>query len=120
MSDNYIIYLLYNTSNTSTYVGITNNPTRRLRQHNGELVGGAKYTSAKKGLGQWFFYGWIKTKGDSILIKNRSLKLEYRVKYLSRKKSGTPIEKRLKAINEILNENDDLEFELNITQILGD
>jgi len=49
MSNNYIIYLLYNTENTCTYVGITNNPKRRLRQHNGELVGGAKYTKAKKG-----------------------------------------------------------------------
>ena len=116
--DNYIIYLLYNTSNSSTYVGITNNPTRRLRQHNGELVGGAKYTKAKKGTGNWLFYGWLKAKEDFILIKNRSLKLEYRVKYLSRKSKGTPVEKRLKAINQILAENEDLMFELNLEQIL--
>jgi putative endonuclease len=98
MSNNYIIYLLYNTSNNNTYVGITNNQQRRLRQHNGELVGGAKYTKAKKGEGSWKFYGWIKSNEESILEKIRSLKLEYRVKYLSRKNKGTPIEKRLKAM----------------------
>jgi putative endonuclease len=118
MSNNYIIYLLYNTSNNSTYVGITNNQERRLRQHNGELVGGAKYTKAKKGVGSWKFYGWIKANEDSILEKIRSLKLEYRVKYLSRKSKGTPIEKRLKAINQILADNTDLTFQLNLETIL--
>lgn len=48
MNNNYIIYLLYNTKSTCIYVGITNNPNRRIRQHNGELVGGAKYTKLKK------------------------------------------------------------------------
>ena len=119
MSNNYIIYLLYNTENSCTYVGITNNPTRRLRQHNGELVGGAKYTKAKKGLGNWVFYGWIKGANDTILEKNRSLKLEYRVKFISRKSKGTPVEKRLKAVNQILEENPDLMFELNIVDILN-
>jgi len=119
MSNNYIIYLLYNTSNNNTYVGITNNQQRRLRQHNGELVGGAKYTSAKKGIGLWKFYGWIKAKDNLILEKIRSLKLEYRVKYFSRKSTGTPIEKRLKAINKILEENIDLTFQLNIEEILS-
>ena len=112
MSNNYIIYLLYNNSNNNTYVGITNNQERRLRQHNGELVGGAKYTKAKKGDGTWLFYGWIKTNENNIFIKNRALKLEYRVKYLSRKNNGSPIQKRLTAIEQILIENPDLTFEL--------
>jgi len=43
MSD-YLVYLLVNSSNNCTYIGCTNNSIRRLRQHNGELVGGAKYT----------------------------------------------------------------------------
>ena len=112
MSNDYIIYVLFNTLNNCTYVGITNNPTRRLRQHNGDLVGGAKYTKIKKGEGKWVFYGWIKS--NNILIKNRALSLEKKIQINSRKQSGTPIQKRLKAINKALSENDDLIFELNI------
>lgn len=38
------VYLLKSTSTRRTYIGYTIDPQRRLRQHNGEIVGGAKYT----------------------------------------------------------------------------
>lgn len=41
----YLCYILVSVDNMRTYAGITNNMPRRLRQHNGELAGGAKYTS---------------------------------------------------------------------------
>ena len=44
---NYYVYLLKNTHNNRTYLGITNNLERRLRQHNDEIKGGAKYTISK-------------------------------------------------------------------------
>jgi putative endonuclease len=124
---NYIIYVLVNTCNSSTYIGITNNKERRLRQHNGELVGGAKYTCAKKGDGEWIFYGWITSKFDTGLEKKRVLSIEKRIKIMSKKLSGTvkldeilniqissdfstPLIKRLRAINKILEQYDDLLF----------
>lgn len=110
MSNDYIIYILFNNSNNCTYVGMTNNPTRRLRQHNGELVGGAKYTTAKRGEGAWDFYGWIKSKNG--LDKSRAMSIEKKIQIHSRKFKGNPIQKRLQSVNKSLLENSDLEFEI--------
>ena len=41
--NNWLIYLL-ECGNDSFYCGITNNLERRLKQHNGEIKGGSKYT----------------------------------------------------------------------------
>jgi putative endonuclease len=102
----YLVYILINTIHNKTYVGITNNQIRRLRQHNGELVGGAKYTTSNKGNGEWKYYGFIKN-----LEKNQSLSIEKRIKIKSRKMKGSPIERREKAINIILLDYDNLKFE---------
>ena len=111
----YIIYLLYNTSNNNTYVGITTNKERRLRQHNGELVGGARYTKLKKGYGEWKLYGWLECIELENIIVNRALSIEQKIKLLSRKsKCKTPIEKRLDAIDLILVNNPDIMLKINI------
>lgn len=41
------VYIVQCTDNT-LYTGITTDLKRRLRQHNGELAGGAKYTQARR------------------------------------------------------------------------
>ena len=42
----YVCYILK--SGNRTYNGSTNNMRRRLRQHNGEIKGGAKYTRGRR------------------------------------------------------------------------
>ena len=43
--DDWCVYLIENKG--CTYVGMSNRPMHRLRQHNSELRGGAKYTTSK-------------------------------------------------------------------------
>ena len=44
MSD-WIFYIIQN--GPATYAGVSPDPVRRLRQHNGEIKGGAKYTTSR-------------------------------------------------------------------------
>lgn len=39
------LYLLYHETSKRTYLGVTTNVERRLRQHRCEIVGGARYTT---------------------------------------------------------------------------
>jgi len=45
-----VLYCLHHERRRKTYVGVTNNLKRRLRQHNGDIRGGARAT---RGPGQW-------------------------------------------------------------------
>jgi predicted GIY-YIG superfamily endonuclease len=45
----FLCYALLHTIKNKTYTGITNNFERRLKQHQGKLSGGARYTRTKKG-----------------------------------------------------------------------
>jgi putative endonuclease len=59
------------------YTGITTNPTKRIRQHNGEITGGAKYTRSRRPCRMVY----------QELAENRSLasKREYEIKRMTRK-----------------------------------
>lgn len=62
----------------SLYCGITTNLEKRLKQHNGEIKGGAKYTRSRR---PCCFVSIKKAMNRSIASK-----LEYQFKQLSRKK----------------------------------
>jgi len=94
MNNDFIVYLLKNTHSQYTYLGITNNSVRRIRQHNGIIKGGAKYTRMKKQNGTWIYH--LKT---SNLTKRESLSIERTAKNLRHRAKGkTPLDKRLDVL----------------------
>lgn len=104
-SDPWYCYILRNkTPNYAhlTYNGSTNNPKRRLRQHNCEISGGAVYT--KKAPGNWEIYFLMTGFPDH---KN-ALSCEWRIKHTEGKpRTKRPphhsgIKGRIFAMNEIL------------------
>ena len=80
----YKIYILKCSDNT-LYTWITNNLKKRLRQHNWEILGGAKYTLSRKPVKLVYFEE----------AENRSIasKREYEIKKMSRKKKLELIKK---------------------------
>jgi predicted GIY-YIG superfamily endonuclease len=88
-------YCLLSNQNT-TYIGSTVNLERRLRQHNRELVGGAKATGRGDG---WRRICFVTGFPD----ERSALQFEWKWKHSSRKEKGTSVEKRLKALETLLN-----------------
>ena len=82
-----------------TYIGATVDLDHRLRQHNGEIKGGARATSMEPGK-------WRRVCHVSGFPDNHSaLQFEWRWKQLSRQKSYAhmdPIDRRYCALNELI------------------
>lgn len=92
------VYLLV--SNTgSTYVGATIDLDRRLRQHNGEIKGGAKITSRRE---SWTRHCHV----AGFPSWQAALQFEWRWKQLTRKvpqqPRKLPVERRLCALTDLL------------------
>lgn len=85
------VYLLLNAAKTRTYVGATIDPDRRLRQHNGELVGGARATAGDS----WTRVCLVRGFPD----ERAALQFEWMWKHLTRKlKPASPLQRRYKAL----------------------
>lgn len=97
-------YLLRNTNpkyQNLTYNGSTNNPKRRLRQHNKEIKGGARYTSQTNG--QWEIYCLMTGFPDHV----NALQCEWRWKHCTGKPGARPkqycgVGGRIRGLNEVL------------------
>jgi predicted GIY-YIG superfamily endonuclease len=72
----YVVYVLRSQKNQNlVYCGMTNNIKRRLRQHNGHIKGGGKYTSANR---PWHLAALIPINlNNSEIAKSFALRVEY-------------------------------------------
>ena len=95
MSSGWYCYCLESDSKT-TYIGATVNPDRRLRQHNREITGGAKATGRAE--------GWKRICCVTGFPDERSaLQFEWKWKRETRRYTGTPVERRLQALEHLVN-----------------
>ena len=77
-----------------TYVGITPDLDRRLAQHNGEQAGGAKATHGRT---------WERICHVTGFPNHRAaLQFEWRWKQISRRLTGSPVERRFEALQLLL------------------
>ena len=84
-----------------TYNGSTNDPVRRLRQHNKEICGGAKFTSRTNG--GWEIYCLMSGFPDHV----NALQCEWVIKHCLRKPGPRPkkycgVAGRIRGLNEVL------------------
>ena len=103
----YYCYLLknsYKKDKNRTYNGYTNNPTRRIRQHNQEITGGARYTK-KYGNKSWEMYVLV----TGFPTAQNALQCEWKIKHPNNKRSrGSKYNSpsgRIKGLNEVLHLN---------------
>ena len=75
LSKLWYVYLLRCADNT-LYCGITTDLQKRLRQHNGELIGGAKYTKVRQPCELVY--------SEQVENRSEASKREYEIKKLSK------------------------------------
>lgn len=97
-------YILRNSDSqhfNRTYNGYTVNPTRRIRQHNQEIKGGAKYTRMW-GNKNWEIYAILKGFPDRKCALQCEWRIKHPVKCKTRPRIYNSPEGRILGLNEIL------------------
>jgi predicted GIY-YIG superfamily endonuclease len=89
----YLYVLISINKSKFSYVGVTNNMARRIRQHNGEIVGGARYTSRHA---PWRVFAMFQLK-----CRHDALSLEWKVKHRKNSSDGKGIEGRVHAVKRL-------------------
>lgn len=90
----YVCYTLLSADQRCTYVGITNNMARRLRQHNGELAGGAKYTTRRSVKQPWSIACTV----SGFRTKVEALQFEWALHHTPRRSFGTGLQGRWRKL----------------------
>ena len=73
-------------SGNRTYNGYTNNLTRRLRQHNREIKGGARVTAIRGGVNSFEPWKYIAILTCNTWTAQRAMQVEWNIKYPTRRK----------------------------------
>ena len=94
IEEKWFFYIIHNKG--STYAGVSPDPIKRLKKHNGEISGGAKYTLSKgSGWEHVCIIGGFQT-------KIQSMQFEWAVKHVPPRDSGGIIN-RIKKLYIVLN-----------------
>ena len=93
----WLVYIIQSTTSTRTYVGCTNNFARRIRQHNGDLAGGAKYTAGNL----WAPVVLVEGFSDD---QRHALQFEWALKHRKRRGTGngSGVERRIRSLHQLL------------------
>lgn len=91
----WIVYCIQARSGKYSYIGITNNFTRRHRQHNGEIKGGAKYTKRYRPWKPAFFV-------RGLTSHKEVLQLEWAIKHRRARCPGGGVRGRIKTLENLL------------------
>ena len=90
-------YIIYHPCG-ATYAGVSPDPVQRLRKHNGEISGGAKYTLSKGS-------GWIHVcLVSGFPTKQNALQFEWAVKHFPPRKWGGREKKKKKLVGVLTKE----------------
>ena len=101
----YVVYVIH--SGNRTYCGKTNNFARRLRQHNGEIVGGAKYTRTATNWAPLIVIRGFQTNSEALKAEWKMRNVYNRRLYAnSSQVLPTSQSKRIATLNYILNSCD--------------
>ena len=84
-TEKWFVYLL-RCADRSLYCGITTDLAKRLRQHNGELVGGAKYTRVRRPCELVY--------SEEAPSRSEASKREHEMKHLSKKSKESLVKER--------------------------
>ena len=101
-----IVYLLCSEISSKTYIGYTTNLIQRLRRHNGEITGGARYTKQDRPWKCVLFVSGFKDKCDA-------MSFEWHAKHKKSIKSGKyyvvqKLKPRIENIEKLVELRDDL------------